>query len=101
MHRWFAVAAFPHGTLVVNLVGCLLIGFLNGLAASRGLISSQARLFLLIGLLGSFTTFSTFGYETLMLIENSDRASAVVNVLVSVVVGLAAVWIGQSLSRVL
>ncbi|HCK08725.1 MAG TPA: fluoride efflux transporter CrcB [Candidatus Latescibacteria bacterium] len=101
VNRLYPLLSFPYGTLVVNVVGCLLIGFLSGLAASRGTIGPQTRLFLLVGILGSFTTFSTFGYETISLIDSSERLSAVLYVLVSVFMGIVAVMVGQWMSRVI
>ena len=64
--------SFPIGTLVVNVLGCLIIGLLGGLVISKELFSPAARLFLLTGLLGGFTTFSTFSYETLMLLRDTN-----------------------------
>ena len=64
--------SFPIGTLVVNVLGCLFIGFLGGLVISRELFSPTMRLFLLTGLLGGFTTFSTFSFETLMLLRDAN-----------------------------
>ena len=62
---WSKSVHFPYGTLVVNLLGCLLLGFLSQIAETRGIISAEARSFLFVGLLGAFTTFSTFGNDLL------------------------------------
>ena len=70
VHRLMPLSEFPFGTFVVNVVGCLCIGVLNGVAETRQIIGPELRLFLMIGLLGGFTTFSTFGYETLALIRD-------------------------------
>ena len=91
--------SFPLGTFTVNVVGCLAIGLLSGLAETRDLIGPQARLFLTVGLLGGFTTFSAFGYETGVLARDAERLYALVNVAASVTVGLGAVWVGQVLGR--
>ena len=91
--------SFPLGTFTVNVVGCLAIGLLSGLAETRDLIGPQARLFLTVGLLGGFTTFSAFGYETVVLARDAERLYALVNVAASVTVGLGAVWVGQVLGR--
>jgi CrcB protein len=99
VHQWTGIRHFPLGTLVVNLTGCLLIGLLGGLADTRGLLSSQARVFLLIGVLGGFTTFSSFGYETMNLLRDSQFGLALLNAGVQVMVGLAAVWAGLTLAR--
>ena len=91
--------SFPLGTLAVNLTGCLAIGILSGLAEERDILSREARLFLLVGLLGSYTTFSTFGWETLTLLRNDDVARALQYAILSTVGGLLAVWAGLSLAR--
>lgn len=97
--RVFPVAGFPTGTLVVNIVGCLLLGFLAGLAESRDLLSSELRLLLMVGLLGGFTTFSTFGYETLDLARGSEKWMPFVYVGLSVIVGVFAAWLGNLFGR--
>lgn len=99
VHRLVPGAAFPYGTLAVNLAGCLLVGVVAGLAESRQVFSPEARLFLVLGFLGSFTTFSSFGYETLSLARDAEVLRAAANVVVHVVAGLGAAWLGLSLSR--
>ncbi len=84
---------------MVNVVGCFVIGVLGGLGDSRQLIGTELRLFLFIGILGGFTTFSAFGYETLALVREADASRAVLNVVLHVVAGLLAVWIGYGLGR--
>ncbi len=86
---------FPYGTLVVNLIGCLVIGFLSQWVGTRGLLSPEIRLFVFVGLLGGFTTFSTFGNETMNLWQAGDSAAAFTNVLVHVGLGLGAAWLGH------
>lgn len=98
VHRLVERPGFPWGTLVVNLLGCFAIGVLSGLAESRQVLSAEARLFLLIGLLGGFTTFSTFGYETTALLAESQRLAALANVAAQVVLGIAAVYAGHRLA---
>ena len=98
VQRIAALSAFPYGTLAVNLVGCLLIGIAVGLVDSRQLFGPEFRLFALIGVLGGFTTYSTFGYETFALLRDADYVRAVGNVAIHVVLGLALVWIGYSLA---
>ena len=100
VHRSFPTADFPFGTLVVNLVGCFCIGVLHGLAETRQVIGPEWRLFLMIGLLGGFTTFSTFGYETMALFRDAEVFRAVGNVLLQVLCGLLAVWVGDLLGRI-
>ncbi|MEE4184958.1 MAG: fluoride efflux transporter CrcB [Gammaproteobacteria bacterium] len=91
-------ALFPYGTMAVNVIGCLLIGFL---AAYRQPLDPGLRLFLMVGLLGGFTTFSTFALETLSLAQQNQAALAFLNVAVKVCLGLAAAWAGFELGRAL
>lgn len=92
---------FPAGTLTVNLIGCFLIGFLMSLARDRGLLTSQVRLFLMVGILGGFTTFSSFAYESAELFSGGGYWRCAINVCASVAGGLAAVWAGQAVSRII
>ncbi|PIE56019.1 MAG: fluoride efflux transporter CrcB [Desulfobulbus propionicus] len=89
---------FPWGTMTVNMIGCLLIGFLSVLLDSRQLFSHEVRSFFLIGLLGAFTTFSTFGYENLALIESNRVDLAAFNGGVQLVLGVLLVWLGRFLA---
>ncbi|MDT7044265.1 fluoride efflux transporter CrcB [Candidatus Nitronereus thalassa] len=100
VHRMVPLAEFPLGTLAVNVLGCLLIGVLNGLSETRQIIGPDLRIFLMIGMLGGFTTFSTFGSETLALIRDAALVQAMANVTVQVFFGLIAVWLGDMLGRV-
>lgn len=97
----FRAHAFPIGTAVVNIVGCLVIGVLGGLSENQPTFSANTRLLLMIGLLGGFTTFSTFGYETLALLRDRELALAFVNVAAQVILGLAAVLVGYNVSKML
>ena len=90
---------FPLETLLINVSGCLVLGALAGLADSRGLFSGTTRAFLFIGLLGGFTTFSTFGYETFQLLRDGQWQGAVLSTALQVVLGIGGVWIGYSLGR--
>jgi len=98
VHR-YAPASFPYGTFVVNAVGCLLFGAVVGLAEGRVLLGVGARTFLLVGVLGGFTTFSSFSYESLQLARDGQFALAAVNGLGQLAVGFLAVWAGFSLVR--
>ena len=90
---------FPWGTLVVNLLGCLVIGVLTYLAEARSLLSPEARMFLLVGILGSFTTFSTFANESLSLIRSGQVSMALVYVGAHGVLGILCVLIGYAGSQ--
>ena len=89
---------FPFGTLAVNLIGCFVIGFLAQIAETRGVFTSEARLFVFVGILGGFTTFSSFGNETLNLARDSQMLGALANIGANVIIGLAAVWLGRTVS---
>lgn len=88
---------FPWSTFAVNVAGCLLAGLLAGLAEKHALFGPDARLLLFTGLLGGFTTFSAFGLDALFLLRRGDLATALLYAGGSVVVGLAAAWIGWKL----
>ncbi len=90
-------SAFPWGTMAVNVVGSLLIGLLAAMAVPEGvrlLSQTPARAFLIVGLCGGFTTFSTFSLQTLVLMQGGQWAAAGANVVASVVLCLAAVAAG-------
>lgn len=90
--------AFPWGTLTVNLVGCFLIGALFPLLSSAT-VSVDIRHFLLTGLLGALTTFSTFGLNTMQLVENGLGASALFNILLNNGLGIGLVFLGAAAAR--
>jgi fluoride exporter len=100
--RWMArssAGGFPFGTMLVNVVGCLLIGAVFAVVETRPHIPANLRLFIMIGILGSFTTFSTFGHETLELLKTGATGSALAYLLGSVAVGLVAVIAGRALGN--
>lgn len=90
--------AFPFGTMAVNLLGCLVIGVLSQLADARNVFTPQSRAFVFAGILGGFTTFSSFAYETTMLAQTDQHLLALLNVILQVGLGLAAVWLGRALT---
>ena len=98
VQRSATFAAFPYGTLVVNMLGCLLIGIAVGLIDTRQMIHPEFRSFVLVGVLGGFTTYSTFGLETFALLRDEEFLRAVSNVAIHVILGLALVWAGYSLA---
>ncbi len=92
---------FPYGTLAANLIGCFLLGLLMELALGSDWISRELRLALGVGFFGAFTTFSTFGVETMRLLEAGAWPQVAVNVVANVVLGLALAWSGFVLARAL
>jgi CrcB protein len=95
----FANGSFPAGTLFVNMLGCLLIGFAGAFLAGPHLVREEYRVALLVGLLGAFTTFSTFGWETFALANAGQMWLAAANIVLSNGVGLVAVWFGYRLAE--
>ena len=89
---------FPYGTLAVNLLGCLVIGFLSQLAESRGIFTAETRAFVFIGVLGGFTTFSTFGNETINLWREGESLLAAGNVAAHLLLCIGAVWISRAVA---
>ena len=85
---------FPLGTIIVNVLGSLMMGLFAGYFAYRTGIPQHLRLFLTTGILGGFTTFSTFGLDTITLVRSGDSSQAFLNILLHVVCGLAAVQFG-------
>lgn len=94
---WTGSASFPFGTLAVNVLGCLIIGSLTQLGEARGLLTPETRALVVIGVLGGFTTFSSFGNETLALARDGENLYALANIAANVLVGLGAVWLGRTL----
>ena len=90
---------WPYGTLAVNVLGCLLLGFLVGLAEMRNVFNPEARALLFIGVLGGFTTFSAFAVETSALLRDGVLPGAAANILLQVVLGIGAALIGYHLSQ--
>ena len=90
---------FPWGTFAVNISGCFALGLLIGLAEERDLLNREARLLLITGFLGSYTTFSAFGWETYGLFRADDPWRGLANAVGSVVLGVAAAWSGVMLAR--
>lgn len=101
VQNWSRSLDFPYGTLAVNLLGCFIIGILSYWGEQHNLFSPNVRLFVFIGLLGAFTTFSTFANETLNLLRARDELLALLNVGAHILLGLLAVWLGRVLAAFL
>lgn len=97
VQRHMPYATFPWGTLAVNLLGCFALGLATGLVESRQIFGAEFRTFALIGFLGAFTTFSTFGFETFALIRDAAFVRAATNLGLQVGLGLVLVWVGFTL----
>jgi CrcB protein len=90
---------FPYGTFAVNIVGCLLFGVVAGLDEVRSVVGPSGRTFVLIGLLGGFTTFSTYTFETFELLRDGQVGRAMLNVGGQVLGGMFALWVGHTAAR--
>ena len=99
--RWRSGGECPIETLVITVAGCLVIGFLAGLAETRGVFAGTTRVFLFIGVLGGFTTFSTFGYETFQLLRDGQYGLGALSAGAQLGFGLVAVWLGDAAARLL
>jgi CrcB protein len=99
VQQWTGRDDFPVGTLAVNVLGCLVIGLMSQLAEARGAFSPETRALVIIGVLGGFTTFSSFGNETLNLWRDGQGSLALANVAAQLVLGLGAVGLGRFLAH--
>ena len=93
-------SAFPYGTMVVNLVGCLLIGLIFGISERTNLINDEWRIFLTVGFCGGFTTFSTFANENMTLLRDGNFFYFSLYTALSVFLGLLAVFFGNALTKI-
>ncbi len=98
VHR-FASPFFPWGTFLVNVSGCFVFGAIAGLAEARGGLSPLARAFLLVGILGGYTTFSSFTFETMELLRGGEMPQAIGNVVGQVTLGLLAFWAAWAMAQ--
>jgi CrcB protein len=98
--RLTALLSFPVATLLVNVVGSLLIGAFLAFTLTRDTLTDETRVFVVVGILGGFTTFSSFSMDTLLLWREAGAGRAATNVLLNVSLCLLAVWIGNTLGRV-
>ncbi len=95
VQKWTQSVDFPYGTLSVNLIGCLVIGMLTRLDEIHSLLTPEMRFFILIGMLGAFTTYSTFSNEAMNLINDRRFSIAVLYIAAHLVMGLLAVLVGR------
>ncbi|MCX7985243.1 MAG: fluoride efflux transporter CrcB [Bacteroidetes bacterium] len=93
-------SSFPYGILTVNILGCFLIGIVMTVFENRFLINPSLRMFIAIGIIGGFTTFSTFSYETLAMLHDSEFLKAGLYVTSSVLFGLGATYIGSIIGKI-
>jgi len=100
VYKWLGTA-FPYGTLAVNILGCLVIGFLGTIADNKFVLTPDAKLFLMVGLLGAFTTFSSLIYESWRLMQDGQLMLACINMVGSLLLGLFALWIGHVIATVI
>lgn len=92
-------SSFPWGIFIANVVGCFLFGLLFSIGESRQWMTDQIKLLIFTGFLGSLTTFSTFGWNTLQLLKDGQINIALMNILLSVVVGITGVWLGYQIGK--
>ncbi len=94
-------AVFPIGTFCVNMLGCFIIGMVAQLAETRAVLQGDTRLFLTVGILGGFTTFSSFGYETVSLVKDGEIVLAMSNACGQLILGLFFVWLGMIIGKLI
>ena len=92
---------FPYGTLVVNLIGCFIVGFLASIAEEKNLLDTNTRILLMAGFCGAFTTFSTFILETSNLIKDGETIKASLNVIFSVIIGFIVFRLGVLIAKII
>ena len=92
---------FPYGTLLVNVIGCFTIGILMSIFEDRFIVNPNLRIFLTIGILGGFTTFSSFSFETMAFLREGNISMAIVNILGSLLLCLGGTWLGSLLGKIL
>jgi fluoride exporter len=99
-YRWFG-QDFPYGTLLVNVVGCFTIGILMSVFEERFIVNPHLRIFLTVGILGGFTTFSSFSFETMSLLREGNVTMASLNIIGSLLLCLGGTWLGGLLGKII
>ena len=97
----YTMSAFPYGTFVVNIVGCLLIGFFYGMSERGNFLTPEWRMFLTVGFCGGFTTFSTFASENIALLKDGNFLHFALYASLSVFLGLMATYFGTMVTKVI
>jgi CrcB protein len=100
INNTFSQTLIPFGTFIVNATGCLMIGYLQGIFESKDILSPDLRMLIIVGFLGSFTTFSSFSYDTLIWASSRGFFHAGLNVFIHLAIGLPMVWLGIMLSKI-
>ncbi len=94
-------SSFPLGTLTVNIIGCFVIGVVYGLSAKGNIMPPEVRIFLVTGLCGGYTTFSSFAYENISLLQDGEFFYVSLYILLSVFLGFAATWVGILIIKII
>jgi CrcB protein len=94
-------ANFPYGTLIVNVIGCFIIGMFMTMTTERFIVNPYWRLLITVGFVGGLTTFSSFSYETFRLLEDADMIMALYNIILNLILGFLATWIGIGAARMI
>jgi CrcB protein len=94
-------ASFPYGTLIVNVIGCFIIGIFMTMTTERFIVNPYWRLLITVGFVGGLTTFSSFSYETFRLLEDADMMMALYNIGLNLALGFFATWLGIGAARLM
>ncbi len=92
-------APFAYGTLLINILGCLVFGFIWSLAEKKTFLSYEMRVIVLVGFMGAFTTFSTYAFETAQFLKNAQSSYALLNIFLQNFLGIVAIFLGMRLGR--